>query len=321
MRDKDEGGSPLLDYLELVRLPNIFTAIADVAMGFLFVQVAGDDEQTWHIHWSDGRILLLLAATSSLLYAAGVVLNDVADVDIDRNERPKRPIPSGRILLATARRFGWLLLLLGVAVAWIVPLLSGQLRTGLIGSLLAACIVLYDMGLKRTILGPVAMGGCRTLNVLLGMSVLAGPFQPQHWLVAAAIGVFVAGITWFARNESDEQSNRLQLLGATVLMLAGIGLLAYLPHWGEDLVGLQGLESWQWPLVMGLLGLMIGGRCFLAVSDPTPERVQIAVTHAIMSLVILDAAACFAARGAPWAIAVVALIFPTMSLGRFFEST
>ena len=30
-------------YLELVRLPNVFTAMADVAMGFLFVAVAD-----WH---------------------------------------------------------------------------------------------------------------------------------------------------------------------------------------------------------------------------------------------------------------------------------
>ena len=31
-------GSTFRSYLELMRLPNVFTAMADVAMGFLFVQ-------------------------------------------------------------------------------------------------------------------------------------------------------------------------------------------------------------------------------------------------------------------------------------------
>ena len=42
-----------MDYLELLRLPNFFTAMADVAMGFLFVQVAAEPS-TWHMPLADG---------------------------------------------------------------------------------------------------------------------------------------------------------------------------------------------------------------------------------------------------------------------------
>ena len=80
--------------------------MADVAMGFLYVQLS-TDEQAWEMAWRDAPTLILLVAASTLLYAGGVALNDVYDVDIDRQERPERPIPSGRISLAAARRLGW----------------------------------------------------------------------------------------------------------------------------------------------------------------------------------------------------------------------
>ena len=85
-------------------------------------------------------------------------------------------------------------------------------------------IVLYNAGLKRTPLGPVAMGGCRMLNVLLGMSVLRGPWRIEHWAVAAGIGIYIAGVTWFARNDA-RRSDRWQLVAATLVMLAGVGLV------------------------------------------------------------------------------------------------
>ena len=97
-------------------------------------------------------------AASALLYLAGLVLNDVFDLEIDRHERPERPLPSGRISLAAARRLGWRLLWLGVLVGTGAGLFLGHLRPGTIAALLAACILLYDAWLKRTFLGPLAMG-------------------------------------------------------------------------------------------------------------------------------------------------------------------
>ncbi len=43
---------------------------------------------------------------------------------------------------------------------------------------LVACVLGYNAGLKRTVLGPEVMGACRGLNLLLGMSQaedLGGP--------------------------------------------------------------------------------------------------------------------------------------------------
>ena len=90
-------------WFELLRLPNVFTAVADVAMGFLITHAAGASAGRWYE-------FALLAIASCGMYLAGMVLNDVFDVAVDAQERPQRPIPSGRITRSTAARFGWGLL-------------------------------------------------------------------------------------------------------------------------------------------------------------------------------------------------------------------
>ena len=193
------------------------------------------------------------------------------------------------------RRAGWLLLAAGAALPWIVAYQAGQVRPGLVGTLLAAAILLYDLGLKRTPLGPLAMGGCRMLNVLLGMSLLAGPLHGEHFLVAGGIGLYIVGVSWLARNETAV-GDRRQLFAGTLLMMAGIGLLGCLPLvLPPDLLM---IPPERWYLLLGLLGMWIGWRCVYAVIDPATRHVRVAVTYGIMSLVVLDATACCAVRGA-----------------------
>ena len=332
MPDHDVADSPgaLRSYLELLRLPNIFTAMADVAMGFLFLG-GGPDQVPWA--WSAGGeltrqgywLLGLLVASSSLLYAAGVVLNDVFDLATDRQERPCRPLPSGRISLRTARWLGGEMLLirtfLPCAMAWSLR----QPRLAAVEVALAAAIVLYDRFLKRTPLGPLAMGSCRMLNVLLGMSVLGGPgqpdhWQPQHWLVAGAVGLYIVGLTWFSRQEAD-QSRRAALGLATAVMLAGVALLSLLPLSTDDVIPLLSLEPSRWVILMLMLGAIILVRCLWAVSEPTPGRVQMAVKQGLLSLVVLDAAAALAVEGLPGAILVLAFLLPAVFLGTWISST
>lgn len=310
----EDGGGTLLAWLQLVRLPNLFTAMADSAMGVLFVQaVVGPD---------DFRLLGLLMGASAALYAGGVALNDVFDLDIDLRERPARPIPSGRIAPEAARALGLGLLAMGLAAAWLAAFFAGQNAVGLVACVLAALVVAYNALIKRTPLGPAAMGGCRMLNVLLGMSVAAGPWGAAEWLVAAAIGVYVAGVTWFARTEAQESDHR-QLALATVVMVAGLAILGCLPLYIEPkrLVRLLQIEPARWYIFITALGLWIGWRGLRALLTPTPQRVQLAVRQCILSLIFLDAAAVFAVRDLGWAVAVLALLLPTTLLGRWVYST
>jgi len=195
-----EDRNLLLGILQLMRLPNIFTAMADVAMGFLFVKGDADLADWW--------VLGLLLGASSMLYVGGVVLNDVVDRELDAVERPHRPLPSGRVTLTAACIFSGILLLAGIALGWTAALAVGKLLPGIVASLLLACILIYNGLLKTTLLGPPTMGGCRMLNVLLGMSVAGGSFAAENWLVAGGIGLYIAGVTWFARTEAERSKRR-----------------------------------------------------------------------------------------------------------------
>jgi 4-hydroxybenzoate polyprenyltransferase len=107
----------LLAYLQLTRLPNVFTAVADVLMGFL---VTRPDFDLFSAAPRDYLLPGLLVAASCCLYIAGMVLNDVFDIRVDSYERPSRPLPSGRVPMKSATALGFGLLLAGVALGWIV---------------------------------------------------------------------------------------------------------------------------------------------------------------------------------------------------------
>jgi 4-hydroxybenzoate polyprenyltransferase len=297
-------------YLQLLRLPNVFTAMADILLGFLFTHQGLEP-------WPQFALLL---GSSSLLYLAGMVLNDFFDVDQDTRERPERPIPSGRVTLATARRLGLGMLLSGTALGWAAAFVAGDARPAIVTTLLAAAVLVYDGLAKRTPVGPLTMGACRMLNVLLGMSVAGESWQAAHWVLAGGVGLYIVGVTVFARSEARE-SPRPQLALGLAVLLAGIGLLSSLPEWatGREWPAISPPERWY--VFWGLIGLLIGWRCLRAVLDPRPGNVQAAVRNCIFSLVILDAGACLAVQDRFWGLVILALLAPTMLLGRWIYST
>ncbi len=190
-------------YFELLRFPAVFTAVADVMMGYLVRN--GDLEPT-------STFALLLVASSSL-YLAGMVFNDAFDADVDARERPERPIPSGAVTRSTAFRIGWILFVIGVAAAWTVELLNGDRAPLVLAVALATFIYLYDWEVKRYSIGPLNMGVCRMLNVLLGMSTvgivdgkMTNPWTATQIFLAATMGVYVAGLTVFARRSNEQRS-------------------------------------------------------------------------------------------------------------------
>jgi 4-hydroxybenzoate polyprenyltransferase len=326
--DRARGGA-LLAWMQLMRLPNVFTAAADVTMGFFFV--AGSLQPI--------PVYLCVLGASCLLYTSGMVLNDLFDLADDRQKRPERPLPSGRVSVKAAAVVGFGMLALGMLLGWITFPLAPEgaslaWRGGAVATALATCVLLYDGVLKHTFVGPFAMGACRFLNVLLGMSMAMAAaggtgnvpivwlgFDKAQLLVAGGIGIYITGVTVFARRE-EGQSNRIVLIGGTVMMLCGIALLGTVPifHLPMIAVDLQRRVYWL------LLALLAGGllvRASAAIFRPVPARVQIVVKHCIMLLIVLDGAVCAAAHsGRPWyAIGIVALLFPAMLLGRWVYST
>jgi 4-hydroxybenzoate polyprenyltransferase len=300
--------SSLFAWLQLLRLPNVFTALADVAMGYLVTH----GELKPALHFS------LLAAASCLLYLSGIVLNDVFDAKIDAQDRPERPIPSGRVSFKAASALGWATLIGGVLIGWYVACITSDWRPGLFATSLAVCIVLYDWVLKRTSFAPLAMGACRTLNVLLGMS-LASLWLPQRWLIALGIGIYIVGVTIFARTEA-RVSPRPRLIGGSAVLIVGIALLAVTPLFTTYEPDLAVLPS-GWFLLWVALALIIGRRCVTAIAKPAPQNVQAAVRNCVHSIIALDAAVCVGYASPYWAFAVLALLFPTMLFTLWLNAT
>jgi 4-hydroxybenzoate polyprenyltransferase len=98
----------LLAYAQLVRLPNVFTAMADIALAALVTGAL------------PGQLVefVLLLVASSCLYCSGMVWNDFFDLEQDKRERPFRPLPAGRISLRAAAGLGTVLMLAGLAGCW-----------------------------------------------------------------------------------------------------------------------------------------------------------------------------------------------------------
>lgn len=332
--------SSLLTWLRLFRLPNVFTAIADVVMGWL---LAGGFSQWPENGVVIGRFVCALLA-SATMYTAGMVLNDLFDLEVDQQERPSRPLPSGKISLTAAKISGWGLLLAGLLFAGVSAALNAEtmpvlfrLRVVIVAVLLAGCIVLYNTWAKKSIMGSFVMGACRFLNVLLGVSAAAvfwlendAPanslsllyFAPSELVVAAAIGVYIVGVTVFARNEAEDQSGMGLLATGMMIMIAGYALLAVFPLAGGGMERLAPAWTYQWWLVLvGLLSVTMLRRCYTTMMNPVPAQVQGAIKQFIFSLIMLDAAVCLGVGHIAWSIVVVLFLAPMFLLGRWVYST
>lgn len=202
-----------LAWWQLLRGANAFTAASNVLAGFLIVQRT----------WQPAAALAALTAASTCMYLAGMVLNDVCDAELDALERPERPIPSGRIAVSSAAVAGSSLIVVGLSLSWAAAWVIGHPMPGLIGVLLAVAIVQYDRSLKSTWIGPIAMGWCRFLNVLLGASASPAILGEAAALAFAAfVGLYSVALTQVARSETvGTISRKLRVRNLVARMIQG----------------------------------------------------------------------------------------------------
>jgi len=293
----------VLGYLRLVRLPNVFTALADILAGFILARSwAPPDEMGWQ------RAAPLFVA-SAALYMAGMALNDIADREEDAEFRPSRPLPSGQVSLFGALLCALLLMALGVGLAW------WSSRAALLrGALLAGTIVLYNFSSKRhPLTGPLVLGSCRFLNVQLGMT--ANPefqFHAQYsavwewpWAPALAVGIYAAGLTAFSAQEESGKKARAIALGW--LFCGGAILFSGLSG---------GREAW---LALAPLTMTLSFLTHRLRRLGTPGAARDLVRAGVLGICVLDAGLILGFAGLaawPFAAACVALLVPGLILAK-----
>lgn len=315
------SSSSLRAWAQLVRLPNVFTVLADVGAAYLLI--AGGPLAL-------GRFMLVLAAGVSL-YWAGMILNDVFDLTTDRRQRPTRPLPAGHISLSRARNTGWALLVVGIVLAAASGHAPGDefavtWLPAAVASLLAAMIVAYDGPLKNTRMAPAAMGSCRILSFLLGAAPLLGgsgePMIFPYYLLGIAVGfgVYIMGITTMARREAEGGSTPNLTIGL-IVMIVGAALLAFAPQLAPH--GRRWFLTVEsgFPVLIALIVAPVIIRAVRALGDPSPARVQLTIKAGVLGIIPLAAAFAFLGAGPVWGFAVFALVVPSLVLSARFRVT
>ena len=305
-------GGGILAWLRLMRLPTVFTALTNILCGYF---VSTDSRALPDVLAQTEFWLLLLS--SALLYLGGMVLNDVFDFKLDCEERPERPLPSGRMTVRSAAILGWFMMAVGLASAFAAGLVSATGYSSFqIAVVLAALIWFYDSVLKSTPFSPFGMAGCRFLNIMLGASccgdwgtVWGGP----QVMIAGAMFVYILGVTWFARNETGTASG-WQLIVSIAVVLTAIGLNAWLCYRTDP--GTKSPATGAM-LALALVAANIVRASVRAISSGESIRLQKHVGFMLLNIIFIDAAMTFCVTGSSsFAFLIVACVVPAILLKK-----
>ena len=202
----------------LIEFSRPFTLVAP-ALGFASgaaTAYGAVPRETWH---SDLLLYPLLGLTmAAVLNAASNALNQIYDLEIDRINKPKRPLPSGRLGMRDAWIFTWATYAIALVLAWLVAPAgpSTALGTGrheCFWIVLIATIItfLYSVPPARTkrlgIWANVTIAIPRgVLLKVAGWSAVKTVMAPEPWYIGTIFGLFLVGAATtkdFADMEGD----------------------------------------------------------------------------------------------------------------------
>lgn len=290
----------LIGFLRLTRPANIVTAISDILAGAAIAGYAGGlNELT--------SVLLLIIATIGL-YGGGVVFNDVFDAALDRVERPERPIPSGLISEKEGTLLGISLLIIGIAAAFNFSIYP----SGIIAITIALAALVYDKwGKHQRIIGPINMGICRGLNLLLGMSLVPDVMY-QYGYFAIVPVMYIAAITMISRGEVHGGKSKT-ILFAAFLYLIVISSIAY--------VSVANGNSMYALFFLLIFIFFIYSPLLRAYREPIGKNIGKAVKAGVISLIIMNASWA-ASFGALYLALLIILLLPvSILLAKLFAVT
>ncbi|MBX2839992.1 MAG: UbiA family prenyltransferase [Gammaproteobacteria bacterium] len=201
-------------HLELGRVSNLPTVWSNVFMALILASSAGFSPTT-HL-WPT---LMIGIVSMSAFYIAGMYLNDAFDAAIDAEERPSRPIPSGRVTQRQVFIFSalWFFLGWGLLIAFMAfnnVEVHATWPVILSTTLLTAAIIGYDAYHKNNPLSPLIMACCRVLvvvtlyTVAIALVELPGPAHgwATHSMLLAVCGLvllYLTGLTFIAKFEGS----------------------------------------------------------------------------------------------------------------------
>ncbi|MDD4736692.1 MAG: UbiA family prenyltransferase [Kiritimatiellae bacterium] len=294
-------GKSLHAWMQLLRPPNLFTVPGDPLAGLLLAHtLQGTTPHSLHAAWP--------VLSALLLYMAGLIGNDLADLRVDARERPKRPLPSHRIRPRTA----WAACLILTAAGLFSAHQAGT-DALLCALLLTALIFAYNFTLKHIpIIGPLAMGACRGTSLLLGATAVATPVALPLWIATLILTLYITAVSLLASREMHEESSRGKRWAPAALLPAGWATLA-LAHPPTPIFGGLAALSCLWALwISHRLGSVM-----------QPARTPRLIGAYIRNLLLIQAALCALCGPTGWicaAFLLAAIPASTISAKMFYAS-
>lgn len=301
----------MITFLRLIRAPNIVTSISNVCAGAFILA-------SLQLTFPPLLNLIKLMICSGLLYAVGIIWNDLFDLEIDRVRRPKRPLPSGAFSVKKAVLTSACFSLVSLAIAATI-----SISATLICLAIMLCAYLYDSWAKHNdLLGSLFMGLCRGLNLALGFCAFSefsfhqnDPYINTILYFAAFHLVYIFTVTYIGTmQEGDIPLEKLFVSFALVTVL--IIYVFLLP------------DEMYFTTKFLLILLLAGGyyRLQKIYKFHNPKDVGLTVKYSILSLIPIDA--MFAITGATGfvafipAIAMILFLFPiSYLLAKAIEMT
>jgi len=205
MTDASQGRARL--FLEFSRP---FTLVAP-ALGFASgaaTAYGAAPREGWHVHLLLYPVIGLTMA--AVLNAASNALNQIYDLEIDRVNKPKRPLPSGRLSIREAWVFTWITYAIALTLAWLVAP-AGRHECFWIVAIATVITFLYSVPPFRTkrlgIWANVTIAIPRgVLLKVAGWSAVKTVFGAEPWYIGAIFGLFLLGASTtkdFADMEGD----------------------------------------------------------------------------------------------------------------------
>ncbi len=208
----------LIAYIELARPLNGIIAFISAWLGGMFAS-QGNVE-----HLVDIR-LLLVSVAALVVISAGNAINDYCDYDIDRINRPRRPLPSGRIRRSNALIFAIILTAIGIYLGTRI-----NRNSTAIAILVSVALASYAFWLKRTpFVGNLVVSG------LTGLTFIAGGVaidSVQGTLIPAIFAFLFTTAREIVKDledtEGDEKNNAktLATLNSRIAVWVAIGFMA-----------------------------------------------------------------------------------------------
>lgn len=224
-------------YLLLGRISNLPTVWTNVLAGMLLAGVP--------LH---AACLVLVAASMSLIYTAGMWMNDACDAGADARARADRPIPAGDVTVAEVWAGAAALVVAGAALLWVAHPFVAAWPWAVV---LLIAITYYNVRHKRDAFGPLAMGLCRGLLYVVAASSVVAIVPETVWFGAAALVFYVLALTLVGKTLGPRAGGVMPWLIAGISLVDALVILTMAP--GVPLV-------WVMLAVMGFIATLAAQR-------------------------------------------------------------